>query len=61
MGMQKKEVKQKTPRKKTKQRSLSHGVLHVLAKFNNTIVTVTDSLGKVLASSSNLPDFSEDV
>ncbi len=52
MGIQKKEVK-RAPRKKTKQRSLSHGVLHVLAKFNNTIVTVTDSLGKVLASSSS--------
>ena len=40
-------------RKKTKQRSLSHGVFHVLAKFNNTIITVTDSLGKVLATSSS--------
>ena len=41
------------PRKKKKaRRSVSRGQVHVLASFNNTIVTITDELGNVIASSS---------
>lgn len=36
------------PRKKSK-KIVTHGVAHILAKFNNTIITITDSLGNVLA------------
>jgi len=38
-------------RRKTK-RSVSYGQIHVLASFNNTIITVTDDKGNSLASSS---------
>lgn len=38
-------------RKKTK-RSVPHGQMHVLATFNNTIVTFSDSKGNVLTYSS---------
>ena len=34
-------------------RTLSSGQVHILATFNNTIVTVTDNDGNVLASSSS--------
>ena len=40
-----------TRRKKNK-RTVSYGQIHVLASFNNTIVTVTDDKGNSLASSS---------
>jgi small subunit ribosomal protein S11 len=36
------------PRKKAK-RTVTTGVVHVLASFNNTIITVTDPQGNVLA------------
>jgi small subunit ribosomal protein S11 len=38
-------------RKKVK-RSVPHGQIHVLATFNNTIITVTDSKGNTLANAS---------
>jgi small subunit ribosomal protein S11 len=38
-------------RKKTK-RAVSHGQVHVLATFNNTIITITDAKGNVLAAAS---------
>ena len=38
-------------RKKTK-RAVSHGQVHVLATFNNTIITFSDAQGNVLATSS---------
>lgn len=38
----------KTRRKKTK-RSLSKGTLHIQATFNNTIISVTDEAGNVVA------------
>jgi small subunit ribosomal protein S11 len=44
--------KAKPVKKKKNRRSLSHGHVHVLATFNNTIVTVTDEKGNVIASSS---------
>lgn len=39
-------------RKKKVKRSIPYGQLHVLATFNNTIVTFTDRTGGALASSS---------
>lgn len=40
------------PRKKKARRSVPHGQVHVLATFNNTIISVTDQKGNVLASAS---------
>jgi small subunit ribosomal protein S11 len=40
------------PRRKKAKRTVAHGQIHVLASFNNTIVTVTDDKGNCLASSS---------
>src|SRR3990167_8564991 len=39
-------------KKKKARRSVSRGQVHVLATFNNTIFTITDEQGNVLASSS---------
>lgn len=41
-----------TTKKKKAKRIVSAGQVHVLATFNNTIITVTDSNGGALASSS---------
>ncbi|MEK7561394.1 MAG: 30S ribosomal protein S11 [Patescibacteria group bacterium] len=46
------EVKPKPAKKKKNRRSVSLGHVHVLATFNNTIVTITDEQGNTLASSS---------
>jgi small subunit ribosomal protein S11 len=40
------------PRKKKNRRSVPSGQIHVLATFNNTIITVTDDNGNALASAS---------
>jgi small subunit ribosomal protein S11 len=40
------------PRKRKAKRSVSHAQIHVLATFNNTIITVTDIKGNVLTSAS---------
>lgn len=40
------------PKKKKTKRSVPHGQLHILASFNNTIVTFTDNKGGALAASS---------
>ncbi len=40
------------PKKKKTKRSVPYGQLHVLASFNNTIVTFTDTKGGALAASS---------
>ena len=48
---QKKAPAPRTKRKKNK-RSVPYGQLHVLATFNNTLVTFTDRSGGVLVSSS---------
>lgn len=39
---------QQRPRRKVK-RSISHGQAHIKASFNNTIITITDQEGRVLA------------
>ena len=44
-----KKVMKKKPVKVRKKRSVSSGVAHVKATFNNTIVTITDPHGKVIA------------
>ena len=41
-----------TPKRKKTKRSVASGQVHVLATFNNTIVTFTDGQGNVLTSSS---------
>jgi small subunit ribosomal protein S11 len=41
-----------TPKRKKAKRSVASGQVHVLATFNNTIVTFTDSKGGVLTTSS---------
>jgi small subunit ribosomal protein S11 len=41
-----------TPKKKKAKRTVSAGQLHILATFNNTIVTFTDASGNCLASAS---------
>lgn len=46
------EDKPKVAKKKKNRRSVSRGQVHVLATFNNTIVTITDEQGNALASSS---------
>lgn len=48
---QKEEVKLKKIKKKVK-RNISSGIAHVNATFNNTIITITDDHGNVLAWSS---------
>lgn len=45
-------VKAPRPKKKKVKRSVPFGHVHVLATFNNTIVTVTDQKGASLTSSS---------
>jgi small subunit ribosomal protein S11 len=40
------------PKKKKSKRSVPHGQVHILASFNNTIITVTDSKGGALTYSS---------
>ncbi len=46
------ENKPKVTKKKKNRRSVSHGHVHVLATFNNTIVTVTDESGNTLSTAS---------
>jgi small subunit ribosomal protein S11 len=47
------EATKKTPTKRRRaRRSVPYGHIHVLATFNNTIVTVTDAKGNVLTSAS---------
>ncbi len=40
------------PRKKKAKRSIPYGQMHVLATFNNTIITFTDQQGGALAAAS---------
>ncbi len=47
-----KRKRKKTFRKRGEKRVVHHGVVHIQASFNNTIITVTDAEGSVLAWSS---------
>jgi small subunit ribosomal protein S11 len=40
------------PKKKKQKRTVSDGVVHIHSTFNNTLVTITDQVGNVLAWSS---------
>ena len=44
--------RKKTFKKRGEKRVVHHGVVHVQASFNNTIITITDNEGAVLAWSS---------
>jgi small subunit ribosomal protein S11 len=44
-----KKIMKKKPVKAKKKRSVSSGVAHIKATFNNTIITITDPHGKVIA------------
>lgn len=46
------EEKKSVSKKRKVKRAVAHGQVHVNATFNNTIVTVTDSKGGVIASAS---------
>lgn len=46
------EEKKVTPKKRKVKRSVAHGQVHINATFNNTIVTVTDAQGGVIAAAS---------
>lgn len=39
--------------KKTVKRNVAHGIAHILATFNNTIITITDLEGNALCTSSS--------
>jgi small subunit ribosomal protein S11 len=41
-----------TGKRKKARRTVAHGQVHVLATFNNTIITITDSNGNTLATAS---------
>ncbi|MFV0480961.1 MAG: 30S ribosomal protein S11 [Campylobacteraceae bacterium] len=45
-------AKRKVVRKKVVKKSIAKGVVYVSATFNNTVVTVTDEMGNVIAWSS---------
>lgn len=45
-------AKTAAPKKKKAKRTVSAGQLHVLATFNNTIITITDTNGGALAAAS---------
>src|ERR1039458_5464868 len=45
-------VKPAAPKRKKAKRNVASGQVHVLASFNNTIITFTDDRGNVLTSSS---------
>src|SRR2546430_17396789 len=52
-----KKTKKKTFKKKER-KHVSHGIAHIQASFNNTIVTIADPAGNVLAwKSSGSPGF----
>src|SRR6185369_123662 len=46
------EPKAATTKKKKQKRIVSDGVVHIHSTFNNTLVTITDQIGNVLAWSS---------
>ena len=44
--------KKKSFKKKREKRVVHHGIVHILASFNNTIITIADTEGNVVAWSS---------
>ena len=47
-----KKKRRKAFKKRGEKRVVHHGVVHILASFNNTIITIADAEGKVLSWSS---------
>ena len=45
-------AKRKVTRKKVVKKKIAKGIVHIAATFNNTVVTVTDEMGNVIAWSS---------
>jgi len=45
-------AEKQAPKKKKQKRVVSDGVVHIHSTFNNTLVTITDQVGNVLAWSS---------
>ena len=45
-------AKRKVARKKVVKKNIARGVVHISASFNNTLVTVTDDMGNMIAWSS---------
>ena len=45
-------AKRKVVRKKVVKKNIAKGIIHISATFNNTVVTVTDEMGNVIAWSS---------
>lgn len=48
-----KEESVKKPRKKAAKKNIPSGVAHILASFNNTIITITDKQGNTISWSSS--------
>ncbi len=45
-------AKRKATRKKIVKKNIAKGIVHILATFNNTLITVTDEMGNMIAWSS---------
>ena len=45
-------AKRKAVRKKIVKKNIARGIVHISASFNNTIVTITDEMGNMIAWSS---------
>ncbi len=45
-------AKRRVTRKKVVKKNIAKGIVHIAATFNNTVVTVTDEMGNVIAWSS---------
>ena len=45
-------AKRKVTRKKVVKKNIADGIVHIAATFNNTMVTITDSVGNAIAWSS---------
>lgn len=45
-------AKRKAVRKKVVKKNIARGIIHIFASFNNTLVTITDEMGNMVAWSS---------
>jgi small subunit ribosomal protein S11 len=45
-------AKRKATRKKVVKKNIARGIVHIAASFNNTLVTITDEMGNMIAWSS---------
>ena len=46
-------AKRKAVRKKVVKKNIARGIVHIAASFNNTLVTITDEMGNMIAWSSS--------